>query len=88
VVEAAWAYRHRPSIGAQHAARQKEASTAVKEMAWKAQHRLHARYSKLLAKTKQKVMTAIGRELLRFIWAIGVEVERTVHGAKLARRAA
>jgi transposase len=90
VVEAAWAYRHRPSIGAQHAARQKEASTAVKEMAWKAQHRLHARYSKLLAKgkTKQKVVTAVGRELLGFIWAIGVEVERTVHGAKLTRRAA
>jgi transposase len=26
VVEAAWAYRHRPSVGAQHAARQKEVS--------------------------------------------------------------
>jgi transposase len=69
VVEAAWAYRHRPSVSAQHAARQKEVSAAVKEMAWKAQHRLHARYSKLLAKgkTKQQVVTAVGRELLGFI---------------------
>jgi transposase len=90
VVEAAWAYRHRPSVGAQHAARQKEASAAVKEMAWKAQHRLHARYSKLMAKgkTKQKVVTAVGRELLGFIWAIGVEVEQGAQGAKLTRRAA
>jgi transposase len=90
VVEAAWAYRHRPSIGAQHAARQQEASAAVKEIAWKAQHRLHARYSKLLAKgkTKQKVVTAVGRELLGFIWAIGVEAERTMHSAERTRRAA
>ena len=28
-------------------------------------------------KTKQKVITAIGRELLGFIWAIGCEIERT-----------
>ena len=49
----------------------------VKEIAWKAQHRLHARYRTLTArgKCKQQVMTALGRELLGFIWAIGVHVE-------------
>ena len=38
---------------------------------------MHARYRKLLAKgkTKQKVVTAVGRELLGFIWAIGVQVK-------------
>jgi len=78
VVEAAWAYRHRPSMGAALALRQKRASPEVKQIAWKAQHRLHGRYRKLLAKgkTKQKVVTALARELLGFIWAIGVTVER------------
>lgn len=77
VVEAAWAYRHRPSVGTTLAMRQKQASPEVKEIAWKAQHRLHNRYRKLLAKgkDKQKVITAIGRELLGFIWSIGVRVE-------------
>ena len=78
VVEAAWAYRHRPCVGATLAARQKTASPEVKDIAWKAQHRLHSRYRKLLAKgkTKQQVVTAIARELLGFIWAIGVIVEQ------------
>jgi hypothetical protein len=53
-------------------------SEEVKEIAWKAQHRLHKRYRTLSAagKEKQKVITAVGRELLGFIWAIGVQVER------------
>jgi len=77
VIEAAWAYRHRPAIGLTLRKRQENLSEEVKEMAWKAQHRLHARYGKLMAKGKNKgvVVTAIGRELLGFIWAIGVQVE-------------
>lgn len=94
VVEAAWAYRHRPSVGAGLAARQKDLrediSEEVKEIAWKAQHRLHSRYSKLSAKgkTKQKVVTAVGRELLGFVWAIGTHVERAVSARAPRRRAA
>jgi transposase len=90
VVEAAWSYRHRPSIGAALATRQKDNSEEVKEIAWKAQHRLHSRYSKLCAKgkTKQKVVTAVGRELLGFIWAIGVQVEQTVSASHKRRRVA
>jgi transposase len=77
VVEAAWAYRHRPAIGAGLRKRQATVSADVKEIAWKAQHRLHTRYRALTArgKSKQQVVTAIGRELLGFIWAIGVHVE-------------
>jgi hypothetical protein len=30
-----------------------------------------------LGKPKQKVVTAIGRELLGFIWAIGVQIEQS-----------
>ena len=78
VVEAAWAYRHRPSIGATLRKRQEGLSEEVKEIAWKAQHRLHSRYGKLMAKGKNKavVVTAVARELLGFLWAIGVHVEK------------
>jgi transposase len=77
VIEAAWAYRHRPAIGASLRQRQQGVSEEVKEIAWKAQHRLHKRYRRLAAagKNQQKLVTAIGRELLGFIWAIGVKVE-------------
>jgi transposase len=77
VVEAAWSYRHRPAVGAVLAVRQKNAPAAVTAVAWKAQHRLHARYVRLLGrgKSKQQTVTAVGRELLGFIWAIGVAIE-------------
>jgi transposase len=85
IVEAAWAYRHRPAVGA---ALRKRATVGaeVKAIAWKAQHRLHARYRVLTArgKCKQQVITAIGRELLGFIWAIGVHVESRTHGNPVA----
>jgi len=77
VIEAAWAYRHRPAVGGSLRKRQENVSEEVKEIAWKAQQRLHERYRKLLAKGKNKavVVTAVGRELLGFIWAIGIQVE-------------
>jgi transposase len=77
VVEAAWAYRHRPTVGPALRKRQATVSAEVKDIAWKAQHRLHGRYRALTArgKCKQQAVTAIGRELLGFIWAIGVHVE-------------
>jgi transposase len=87
IVEAAWAYRHRPAVGPALRKRQAPASAEVKEIAWKAQHRLHARYRALTGrgKCKQQVITAIGRELLGFIWAIGVHVEsRTADGPPIA----
>jgi hypothetical protein len=57
--------------------RQERVSEEVKEIAGKAQHRLHGRYRKLAARGKNtgKVITAVGRELLGFIWTIGVKVE-------------
>ena len=78
VVEAAWTYRHRPKIGVTLHQRQRTQSDTVKAIAWKAQHRLHSRYYRLLGrgKSKQQVVTAVARELLGFIWAIGVTIER------------
>ena len=77
VIEAAWAYRHRPAVGATLRKRQQDLSQQVKELAWRAQHRLHQRYRSLAAagKNQPKIVTAVGRELLGFIWAIGVQVE-------------
>ncbi len=76
--EAAWAYQYRPAMSAALKKRQEGLSEEVKEIAWKAQHRLCTRYRRLLArgKIKQQVTTAVGRELLGFIWAIGVQVEK------------
>lgn len=78
LVEAAWAYQHRPNVSAQLRKRQAGQSEEIKAIAWKAQHRLHRRYSLLRAtgKTKQHVVTAVGRELLGFIWSIGVKAEQ------------
>jgi hypothetical protein len=89
VVEAAWSYRHRPAIGKALAARQRRTSKQASELAWKAQHRLHQRYVRLIGrgKCKQQAVTAVARELLGFIWAIGVEAERA-HNMKEVRRAA
>jgi transposase len=90
VVEAAWAYRHHPAVGGALRVRQEGLSEEVKEIAWKAQHRLHQRYRRLAAKgkVKQQVVTAVARELLGFIWAIGVHAERQMPAVGRKRRAA
>lgn len=80
VVEAAWAYQHRPNVTGYLLRRQKnlELSEEVKKIAWKAQYRLNKRYKAMAArgKNKNQIVTALGREMLGFIWAIGVHVER------------
>jgi transposase len=77
IVESAWCYRHWPRVGEKLRKRQQGIPAEIIEIAWKAQNRLHKRYLKLMAagKDQRKVMTAVGRELLGFIWAIGIEAE-------------
>jgi transposase len=77
IVEAAWAYQHKPWIGGWLAKRQQGLDEETKAIAWKAQWRLCTRYKKLAARGKNKpqIVTAIGRELLGFIWAIAVRME-------------
>jgi transposase len=77
VVEAAWAYRHAPAIGSTLRKRQEKVGAEVLEISWKAQQRLHGRYRKLLGrgKNQQQTIVALARELLGFLWAIGVAVE-------------
>lgn len=85
IVEAAWSQRYKPALSLAMSKRQEGLSAEVQELASKARHRLHRRYVYLLArgKTKQEVVTAVAREMLGFIWAIGVSVERAQgHRAK------
>ena len=76
-IEAAWSYRLRPGIGPGLRKRQEGVPEEIKEIAWKAQIRLSKRYSRLAAagKDQRKIVTAVGRELLGFIWAIGIKAE-------------
>jgi transposase len=74
--EAAWAYRYGPAVRAPLRARQADLDPAVVAIAWKAQHRLHHRYRQMTTRGKphNQVVTAVGRELLGFMWAIAREV--------------
>jgi transposase len=80
VGEAAWSYRRPPGIWYGLRRRQASISEEVKEIAWRAQHRLHKRYMKLDAagEPQGKIITAVARELLGFIWAIGTRAETTI----------
>ena len=88
LVEAAWAYQHRPNVTGFLLRRQKnlDISEEAKKIAWKAQQRLHKRYQALAArgKNKNQIVTALGRELLGFIWAIAIETEKQYKLAKAA----
>jgi|FLYL01.1.fsa_nt_gi transposase len=79
IIESAWAYQYRPWLGGFLLKRQRDLKLEpdIKEIAWKAQWRLHTRYKKLAAagKKKPQIVTAVGRELLGFIWAIAVQTE-------------
>jgi transposase len=85
-IEAAWSYRLRPGVGPALRKRQEGVGEEIKEIAWKAQHRLHKRYMRLAAagKDQRKIVTAVGRELLGFVWAIGIKAEAAVRLPKAA----
>jgi transposase len=88
LVESAWAYRHRPAVNGRLLKRQRSLplSDAAKQIAWRAQQRLHKRYAALMARGKHKhqVVTALARELLGFVWAIAVHTEAQFNIQKAA----
>jgi transposase len=71
LIEAAWACRHQPAIGAGLRRRQRDANPDTLARSWHAQRRLHAKYKALTARGKQPGMalTAVARELAGFVWA-------------------
>jgi transposase len=71
LVEAAWAYRYRPAIGATLRRRQAGLPPETLARSWKAQQRLHAKYKKMIARGKPPgvAVVAVARELAGFGWA-------------------
>jgi transposase len=71
--EAAWHARHRPWLNVRLKKVLPTLPAGVSEIAWKAQERLHRKFTKLTYHRKPagKVATAVARELVGFIWAIG-----------------
>src|SRR5712691_891501 len=82
--ECSWSYQHPPRIGREKQAKVEAAPRAVREIAWKAQCRLAARYRTLVRRGKPKnvAVTAVARELAAFIWAISREVTTARAAAK------
>ncbi len=79
LVESAWTYQHRPNVQGRVLRRQKSLalSDEAKRIAWKAQQRLHKRFTAMAARGKHRatIVTALARELLGFMWAIAVHTE-------------
>ena len=71
LVETAWHYQHRPSLGVALTRRRKGQPGRVIAIADKAQQRLCRRFRKLAAahKPAPKIAVAIARELAGFLWA-------------------
>ena len=71
LVETAWHYQHRPSVGVALGRRRKGQPARVIAIADKAQQRLCRRFRKLAAEHKPapKIAVAIARELAGFLWA-------------------
>jgi transposase len=76
LVECSWSYQHPPRVGPHKQHKVDAAPLAVREIAWKAQCRLHKRYRALIRRGKLKTVaiTAVARELAGFIWAINREI--------------
>lgn len=91
LVQACWQYRHRPAVGAGLRARREGQPERVLGIAEKAERRLSGRYARLKARGKNanKVVIAIARELVGFLWAALKEPsEPARHGARTSTQSA
>jgi transposase len=82
LVEGAWAYRMRARISHHKVDRIEALPKAVRDIGWKAQVRLCARYRRLTArgKTANVVNVAIAREMVGFIWSIACTIQSGAKG--------
>ena len=89
LVQACWQYRHRPAVGVKLRKRREGQPERVLSVAEKAERRLSARYARLKARGKNanKVVIAIARELVGFLWAaLRRNCETARHGARSSAR--
>lgn len=72
LVECAQHYAAPPKVSAHLSRRQQDQPQQVRAISWRAQTRLHHRYTRLLGRRLQrnKAMVAIARELCGFIWEL------------------
>jgi len=76
LIESAWHSRHRVGISEELQKRLSSQSSEVKQIAIKAQKRLHNKYWRMIekGKCKQKTCAAVARELAGFMWSLMVTV--------------
>src|SRR5882762_8876524 len=76
LIEAAWSYRFPARLSRELLLRQESQPKPIRDIAWKGQVRLCARYRRLArtGKPANVVTTAIARELSGFVWAIARHV--------------
>jgi transposase len=79
LIEAAWSYRFPARLSRELLLRQENQPKPIRDIAWKGQLRLCARYRRLArtGKPANVVTTAIARELTGFVWAIARQVTVT-----------
>ena len=77
LIEGAWTYRMQARVSRKLQDRNEGLPQAVRDIAWKAQLRLCARFRRLIAAGKKSVVvtTAIAREMIGFIWAVARQVQ-------------
>ena len=76
LVQAAWSYRHRPQTSVDLKRRQHGQPPAVITHAWKAQQRLHQRFTYLSDRKRPQIaVVAVARELVGFLWAVMSDLE-------------
>ena len=82
--QAAWHYRHRPSVGQVLRKRRKDQPAWAIAIADRAHRRLYRRYWTLVNKGKSphKAATAVARELVGFLWEAMIEVQLHANGEK------
>jgi len=80
LTEAAWNYRFYPRGSKTIEARRRPVSARVRNIAERAEHRLHRRFDHLTKRGKdsRKAVTAVARELAGFVWAIAREEQKLV----------
>jgi transposase len=83
LVESAWSYRLPARIAGDLLRRSASLPETARDIAWKAQVRLCARYRRMQrsGRPKNVVTVAIARELAAFVWAIAIQTPAAVKAA-------
>ena len=78
LVEVAHHYRYPPKISRELSLRQEGLGRDVRAVSWRAQERLHRRFCRLLLRGvhPNKVVVAIARELVAFVWELAQVLEK------------